>query len=135
MSVPDVQDDLVALLRTTFASPVLVRFGRPPQLPENFDTVYVIDETGYRLGGGEQYRVESFEARVVVEVFRTGDDAKGTSDRRWQLVRQVDGTLMADDFHGYATEGSVLTAASSLDGYDNGWHALSTLTIAIGDEV
>lgn len=136
MSVPSVQADLLTLLEATFTGPpTLVRFGRPADLPEYFELIYVSTPQNYRLGGGEQFRDEVFDARVVIEVFKTGDEPKATSDRAWALKESVDAALLTDDFHGYSSVGVALAVATTLEGFSNGWHATATLSLAIEDHV
>jgi hypothetical protein len=104
--VPAVQQALVDLLSASPAfTGVLVRFAPPLKKVEARERIYVIDEENYLLGGGEQWREESFVARLVVEVFDSGDNPQRASDRRWELIEAIDAVLMADNFRGYETEG------------------------------
>lgn len=130
-AVPDAQEQLVELLEAAFTDDTEVRFAPPQERPKKNERVYVIDEADYIRAGAEQWREEAFSVRIVVEVFKSGDHAKATSDRRWALVDAVDAALLSDDFSGYRTEGGPLTADSVLFAYDKGWIARSVISIAL----
>lgn len=136
-SVPAVQQALVALLAADSAfAGVLIRFAPPLKKVEARERIYVIDEENYRLGGGEQYREESFDARLVVEVFDSGDNPKRASDRRWALIDAIDSVLTSKDFHGYATEGGSLSVDSALfTPDDKNYVARSVVSITTEDRV
>lgn len=135
--VPDVQQSLVDLLSASAAfDGVLVRFAAPLELPNQRERVYVIDEENYRLGGGEQWRDESFTARLIVEVFDPGDNPKRASDRRWELIDAIDAVLTAEDLYGYANQGGSLAVSSVLVAVDDkNYVARSVVSIGIGNEV
>jgi hypothetical protein len=139
-SVPEVQGELLDILQAQQGigeafEDVLVRFGAPLSLPRERERVYVIDATGYRRGGGEQFRIESFGLRLIVEVYRAGDDPQGAVDRKWELIEAVDQALMDKNFHGYETEGGTLTEEPQLVAYDKGYLAYSLVTITNEDRI
>ena len=139
-SVPTVQAELLALLQAQRDpgepfEKALVRFGPPLKLPRERERVYVIDATGYRRGGGEQYRLESFGLRVVVEVYRAGDDPTGAVARKWALIEAIDATLMTNNFHGYESDGGTFSEEPQLVAYDKGYLAYSMLTITNEDRI
>lgn len=136
-NVPDFQDELTALIATALASEtgLLVRFGLPLEVPKQNERVYVMTQTGYKLGGGEQYREESFAALFVVEVYRSGDNAAETDRRSWEIVDLIDAALMADDFHGYTNSGLTLAVETVLQGYDTGYISRQTCSIGAAEEV
>jgi hypothetical protein len=136
-NVPDFQEELTDLLTTALQGEtgLLVRFGLPLEVPKEYERVYVTTESNYRLGGGEQYRVEEFACNFVVEVFRDGDDPAGANRRRWEIIDLIDTALMEDDFHGYQNHGLVLAVESVLSGYDKGYIARSTCSIGASEEV
>jgi hypothetical protein len=136
-SVPAIQQALLDLLSVATAlNGVLIRFAPPLKKVEDRERIYVIDEENYVLGGGEQNRVESFGARLVVEVFDSGDNPQRASDRRWELIDAIDDALMADDFQGYATWGGELRVQSTLfTPDDKSYVARSVLTISAEEQV
>jgi hypothetical protein len=136
-NVPDFQDELTAFLTTALVAEtsLLVRFGFPTEVPTETERLYVSPSSNYRLGGGEQFREESFAIGFVVEVFMDGDRPADANRRRWELIDLVDTALYADDFHGYATQGLTLAVEDELVAFDKGHLARSQCTIGAHDEV
>lgn len=136
-NVADFQDELTTIFTTALASEtgLLVRFGFPTEVPTQKERVYVTVSTNYRLGGGEQYREESFAIGFVVEVFMAGDQPAEANRRRWEIINLLDTALYEDDFHGYATQGLTLAVEDELVAYDKGHLARSSCTIGAHGEV
>lgn len=137
-NVADFQDELVTLFTAALAGEddLIVRFGFPLKtVPPQNQRVYVIPSTNYRLGGGEQYREESFAARFVIEVYKSGDHAADTDRRMWEIINLIDAALYAEDFHGYAQTGMTLAVDPELVGFDTGYIARAQCQIGASEEV
>jgi hypothetical protein len=136
-AVPDLKQELLDILETPL-SPVTVHYAEPQRLPDEYEIVFISGTPNYVRGSGgllgEQFRSESFGLAFVVEVFKPGDDAQATDQRRWAIVDLIDTALIADDFGGYETEGGTLTEReSSLLAYDKGWVARSEFVISVDE--
>lgn len=136
-NVPDFQEDLTEALTAALASEagLLVRFAFPTEVPKQDERVYVTSSTGYRLGGGEQFREESFAIGFVVEVFMDGDRPADANRRRWEIIGLIDTALYESNFKGYQTEGLTLAVEDDLVAYDKGHIARSLCSIGAHDEV
>lgn len=135
-SVVDAQETLIELLEAAPAfQNVLVRFAPPLEVPSQEERIYGFSEDSYTLGGGEQFRNEVFALRLVIEVYKSGDDARVPVRRKWELIDELDGLLSELDFMGYYTVGMALGAESELVAYDSGYLARSVVSLGTRQEV
>lgn len=131
-TVPDAQDELVALLQAALPDTTHVQFGLPATVPKKkWQRVYVLNETGYVRGGGEQWREESYRLRLAVEVYEPGNNQKAAEDKRWALIDAIDDALVDDDFYGYGTERGRMTTDPATVAWDKGYLAKAILEISI----
>lgn len=113
---------------------VAVHRGRPGSLPQHFyKLVYMHAPRNWRLGAGEQHRIETFDFAFAVETYAPGEDSAATADdARWDIVWAIHERLKKTDLAGYETKGKPLTMVEcGLTPYDKGWVAHSILTVGM----
>jgi hypothetical protein len=132
-TVPTAVGELVELLEAALTD-VFVRFAAPIEVPDQAERVYVIDPSGYARNRGEQDIVyEAFSLRVIVEVFRDGDNPLDCVERKWEIIELIDGVLADSRFYGYDPEGGDFTEEPGQTVVNGGYVCWSTLTIPVGD--
>lgn len=132
-AVPEAQAALVALLsgRPDYSG-VFVRFGLPTELPKQNERAYVLEDVpAHHRSRPSAFAEDTFDLQLVIEVFRSGDDAAAVNARLWELIDAADAALSEDDFYGYATEDGELSAEVQAQAFPDGRLLSATLTIAL----
>lgn len=131
-TVGEAQDTLTTILQTAFGDTAHVQFGLPLEVPRKNERAYVLeDESDYVLGGGQQWREESYSLQVAVEVYRQGRTSLEAVTRRRAMVAEIDAALLDADFYGYMTEAGALRVDPVTVAWDKGYLAKALVEVPV----
>lgn len=126
-SVPAAKRALVQAVKGRLPD-ALVRPRLPTKVPSERERMYVAGTENRQWAENSGARVESYDLRLVVEVYRTGADADGEAeDRMWVIFSEVEATVVDDPELGGVVWGSRVTdGGEETFPVANGWISRGT---------